>query len=77
MLSRFTAGIADGCATLAERFSQIDDRLVQKQLKEAQNNQEKNSIEVRKIIILPDLPNKIFTLFEGYSKIQANGHLRS
>lgn len=69
--------ILNGCATLAERFSQIDDRLVREQLKEAQNNQEKNSLEVRKIIIRPDLPSKIFTLFEGYSKIQANGHLRS
>ena len=69
--------ILNGCATLSQRFSQIDDRLVRDQLKDAQNNQEKNSQEVKKIILLPDLPSKIFTLFKEHSKIQANGHLRS
>ncbi|MDL1974353.1 MAG: hypothetical protein LWX55_06155 [Deltaproteobacteria bacterium] len=69
--------ILNGCATLSERFSQIDDRLVREHLKEAQDNQEKNSEEVKKIIRLPDLPSKIFTLFKEHRKIQANGHLRS
>ena len=69
--------ILNGCATLAERFSRIDDRLIREQLKEAQDNQEKNFLEMKKIIRLPDLPNKIFTLFKEHRKIQANGHLRS
>lgn len=69
--------VLNGCETLAERFSHIDDKLVRQQLKEAKENQEKISPEVKKIITLPDLPDKISTLFRGYSKIQANGHLLS
>ncbi len=69
--------ILNGCATLSERFSQIDDRLVREHIKKAQDNLKKNSEEVKKIILLPDLPSKIFTLFKGHCKTQANGHLRS
>lgn len=69
--------ILNGCSTLAERFSYIDAKLVQEQLKQAQNNQEKISPEVKKIIRHPDLPKKIAAIFSGYSKIDANCHLRS
>ena len=64
--------ILNGCASLSQRFSQIDDRLVREQLKKAQENQEKNSPEVKKIIILPDLPSKIFSLFNGQRTAQTN-----
>ena len=57
--------ILNGCTTLAERFSQIDAKLVREQLKKAQNNQEKIPGEVKKIISLPDLPNKISELFKA------------
>ena len=57
--------ILNGCTTLAERFSQIDDSLVRQQLREAQDNHEKISGEVKKIISLPDLPNKISVLFKA------------
>ena len=61
--------ILNGCETLAERFSQIDDTLVREKLKEAQDSKEMLSPEVKKIITLPDLPRQIFTLFDNYSKI--------
>jgi len=57
--------ILNGCATLAERFSQIDTKLVQEQLKEVRKNQEKLPGEVKKMISLPDLPNKIVTLLKA------------
>jgi len=57
--------ILDGRATLAERFSQIDVKLVQKQLKEARKNQDKLPGEVKKMISLPDLPNKIAVLLKA------------
>jgi len=40
--------ILNGCATLSERLSQIDDGLVREHLKETQNNVEKSSEEVEK-----------------------------
>ena len=61
--------ILNGCETLAERFSQIDDTLVRKKLKEAQDSKEMLSPEVKKIITLPDLPKQIFSLFDNHSKI--------
>ncbi len=57
--------ILNGCSTLAERFSQIDAKLVREQLKQAQNNQEKISPEVKKIIRQPNLPERISALFFG------------
>ncbi len=57
--------ILNGCATLAERFSQIDARLVRNELKEALKNEGKISGEVKKIINMPDLPNKISILFKA------------
>ena len=57
--------ILNGCAALAERFSEIDAKLVREQLKEAQKSQKKIPGEVKKIIRLPDLPNKISVLFKA------------
>ena len=69
--------ILNGCSTLSERFSYIDAEIVQKELRKAENNQEKISKEAKWIIKQPDLPEKISALFWGVSKINANGHLRT
>jgi hypothetical protein len=69
--------ILNGCSTLPERFSQIDDKIVREQLKEAEKNQEKIPPEVKAIIKQPDLPDKISALFLGESKKNANRHLRT
>ena len=68
--------ILNGCSTLAERFSQIDDKRVREELRLAQSNQEKIAPEVKSIIKHVDLPEKISTLLLGTSKIHANCHLR-
>ena len=57
--------ILNGCATLAERFSQIDAGSVRQQLKKAKDNQEKLSTEVRRIISQSDSPNKLSTLLRS------------
>lgn len=69
--------ILNGCTTLAERFSLIDAQIVQKELRRAENNQEKISREAKWIIKQPDLPEKISAIFWGASKINANCHLRT
>ena len=69
--------ILNGCSTLAERFSLIDDKIVREQLRNAENNHEKISREAKWIIKQPDLPGKISALFLGDSKINANWHLRT
>lgn len=69
--------ILNGCSTLAERFSLIDDKIVREQLREAENSQEKISREAKWIIKQPNLPDKISALFLGKSKIDANCHLRT
>jgi hypothetical protein len=68
--------ILNGCSTLAERFSQIDAKIVRQQLIQAGKNQEKMPPELRSIIKQSDLPEKISALFLGESKISANRHLR-
>lgn len=68
--------ILNGCSSLAERFSQIDDKIVRDQLKQAEENCDKLSPEIRKIICQPNLPDKISELFMNKSKINANCHLR-
>ena len=69
--------ILNGCFTLAERFSHLDDKIAREQLRAAENNHEKIPKEVKLIIKQPDLPEKISALFLGVSKISANRHLRS
>jgi len=71
--------ILNGCSSLAERFSQIDDKIVRDQLKQAEENCERIPPEVKKIIRQPNLPDKISALFlnsRSSSKIDANCHLR-
>ncbi len=68
--------ILNGCATLAERFSQIDAKLVQEQLKQANNNHERIPQEVKKMIGHADLPERISTLLMPQSNIDANCDLR-
>jgi len=68
--------ILNGCSSLAERFSQIDDKIVRDQLKQAEENCERIPPEVKKIISQPNLPDKISALFLSISKIDANCHLR-
>jgi hypothetical protein len=60
--------ILNGCSTLAERFSQIDDKIVREQLKEAEKNQEKIPPGVKAIIKQSDLPEKISALFLGKAR---------
>ncbi len=69
--------ILNGCSTLAERFSQLDDKIVREQLRQAEINQEKIQRSIKSIVRLNDLPEKISALFAGASKINANCHLRS
>jgi len=67
--------ILNGCSTLAERFAQIDAKIVREQLRQAEKNHEKIPPEVKSIIKQPDLPERISALFLGASKISANCHL--
>jgi len=67
--------ILNGCSTLAERFSQIDDKTVREQLKQAGKNQEKISPKLKSIIKQADLPERMSALFLGTRKISANCHL--
>lgn len=60
--------ILNGCSTLAERFAQIDEKMVYEQMKMAQKNQEKILPGVKKIIRKPNLTNKISDLFVRIAK---------
>jgi len=52
----------DGCQTLEERFGKIDSTLAQKALQESQQNAERISPELKKMIRHPDFQNKISAL---------------
>jgi len=54
--------ILDGCRTLEERFERIDSRLVIEKLKAEQRKQQIISSEMKKIIKLPDLPERLSAL---------------
>ena len=69
--------ILNGCATLAERFSQIDVKQVREQLKAANQNQERIPPEVKKMIGQANLPDMIAVLFSQISKPDTNRHVRS
>jgi hypothetical protein len=60
---------------MAERFSQIDDKIVREELNEAEKNQERIPREAKLNIKQPDLPEKISALFLGEGKKSANCHL--
>jgi hypothetical protein len=57
--------ILNGCASLEERFSKIDSKLVFEELKQAQKNLERIPPEVKKIIKQPNLPQKITSLLKA------------
>ena len=54
--------ILDGCRTLEERFERIDSRLVIEKLKAEQRKQQIIGSEMKKIIKLPDLPERLSAL---------------
>ena len=54
--------ILDGCRTLEERFEKIDSRLVVEKLKVEQKNHQIIGSKMKKIIKLPDLPERLSAL---------------
>jgi hypothetical protein len=54
--------LLNGCQTLEERFAKIDSKLAQKALRESQQNAERISPELKKMIRHPDFQNKISAL---------------
>ena len=54
--------ILDGCWTLEERFERIDSRLVAERLKTERKKQQIIGPEIKKIIKLPDLPERLSAL---------------
>jgi hypothetical protein len=54
--------ILDGCRTLEERFEKIDSRLVVEKLKAEQRNHQVIGSKMKKIIKLPDLPERLSAL---------------
>ncbi len=67
--------ILNGCSTLAERFSQIDEKTVREELKRAEEKQEKIPTEIKRMIKQSDFPDKLFELFQNISKKSANCYL--
>jgi hypothetical protein len=57
--------VLNGCSNLAERFSQIDARLVQKEVEFAKNSREKILPVIRDLIKYSDLTTKISLLFSS------------
>lgn len=54
--------ILDGCRTLEDRFEKIDSRLVTEKLKAEQRSQQTIGAEMKKIVQLPDLPERLGAL---------------
>ena len=54
--------ILDGSRTLEERFDRIDSRLVAEKLKAEQRKHQIIDSEMKKIIKLPDLPERLSSL---------------
>lgn len=54
--------ILDGCRNLEERFERIDSCLVTEKLKTEQRKQQVISSEMKKVVELPDLPNRLSAL---------------
>ena len=57
--------ILDGTATLEERFSEIDARLVEKELSSLTSHSEKVPPQINKLIKMPELPDLLIALFSG------------
>lgn len=60
--------ILNGCSSLAERFSQIDAHLVQKEMDNAKNNSQTILPAIKKLIRDSDLTMKISSLFIASAK---------
>ena len=60
--------ILNGCSNLAERFSQIDANLVQKEMENSKNSKDRILPEIKKIIDFPDFTMKISSLFDSHAK---------
>jgi hypothetical protein len=60
--SEYLEIILDGSRTLEERFERIDSHLVAEKLQEEQRKQQILSAEMKKIIKLPDLPERLSAL---------------
>lgn len=69
--------ILNGCSSLAERFSQIDEKNVRERLRQAELNHDRIPPVVKKIIKQSDLPQRILTIYRSASIKDANCHLRS
>ena len=54
--------ILNGCRSLEERFEKIDSHLVTEKLKAEQRRQQIIGAEMKKIIKLPDLPERLSVL---------------
>ena len=63
--SEYMEIILNGCSSLAERFSQIDTHLVQKEMENAKNSKERILPAIKKLIRDSDLITKIATLFSS------------
>jgi len=61
----YTDIILNGCSSLPERFSQINAHLVQKEMENAKNNNERILPAIRKLTRDPDLTTKISSLFSS------------
>lgn len=66
--SEYMEIILNGCSILAERFSQIDAHLVQKEMENAKNSKERILPAIRKLIRDSDLTTKISALFFSKAK---------
>jgi hypothetical protein len=60
------------CSTLAERFAQIDEKMVQAELKRTQTNEDKIPKTLKAMIKQPDLLSKIANIFFNIGKKDAN-----
>jgi hypothetical protein len=69
--------ILNGCSSLAERFSHIDEKIVRERLRQAELNHDRIPPVVKKIIRQSDLPQRILTIYRSESIKNANCHLRS
>lgn len=57
--------VLDGAATLEERFSQIDARLVQQELSRQTTHSERVPQKIKKLVKLPDLPDLLVALLSA------------
>jgi hypothetical protein len=60
--------ILNGCSSLEERFSQIDSRRVQEELRQAAHSGQRLHPELKRLVKQPDLPNKISVLFGVHAR---------